>query len=254
MINFQLGDEVFTLTGMHLAYVGMVIVGIAGLFGAWKGKKWFSRKKEAKFVNAMKTIAADVLQGIGEQTVRHMTEAVTYNVRPAIQGIANDAINALDDMTNKSTKVLRAGLEQVVPTVPAPANDPGFNKPHAMPSKIGDLFELEKVMGRFKLWAEVKERTTDCIDVQSARLAPPSTFDRIKQSLGWQTYGPNADQPLTPVRLIECDTNHLENILATQTHLTPLYHHVITAILRDRYRAGARMNEKYLNKRRNYGV
>jgi hypothetical protein len=53
--------------------------------------------------------------------------------------------------------------------------------------------------------------------------------------LVWGTFGPSGKEARRDLRLIDCDTDHLENILITQVQITPLYKRVILAILKRRW-------------------
>ena len=46
----------------------------------------------------------------------------------------------------------------------------------------------------------------------------------------WGTYGPNGDEPLKYVRLIDCSTDHLRNILRTQKQIDPSTRDIINKI------------------------
>lgn len=50
----------------------------------------------------------------------------------------------------------------------------------------------------------------------------------------WGTKGPNGDKPYKEVRLVDCSTEHLKNILRTEAQITPLTALVIMAILLER--------------------
>jgi hypothetical protein len=52
----------------------------------------------------------------------------------------------------------------------------------------------------------------------------------------WGTFGPNGDQPRVDKPLIQLDTNHLENILITQRHISWQVSCVILHILKERYK------------------
>lgn len=51
----------------------------------------------------------------------------------------------------------------------------------------------------------------------------------------WGSYGPAADQPLNVRTLEDLDTEHLENILITQRHLSNEYAASILMLLKQRY-------------------
>lgn len=50
----------------------------------------------------------------------------------------------------------------------------------------------------------------------------------------WGTYGPNGTDPLKYVRLIDCSTDHLTNILRTQHQIEPSTRYIINEILKMR--------------------
>lgn len=57
------------------------------------------------------------------------------------------------------------------------------------------------------------------------------------EQLKWGTYGPEGRGPLRMVYLIDLDTDHLENILITQPHISNRYAAAILQILKCRYLA-----------------
>jgi hypothetical protein len=50
----------------------------------------------------------------------------------------------------------------------------------------------------------------------------------------WGTYGIGGLQPLKWVRLVDCSSEHLKNILKTQFHINDLYRKIINFILQSR--------------------
>jgi uncharacterized damage-inducible protein DinB len=61
------------------------------------------------------------------------------------------------------------------------------------------------------------------------------SFEQEKNAAMWGTYGVNSDQPLRWKRLVDCDTDHLQNILRTQSHVyDTIYLEYIHSILKDR--------------------
>lgn len=62
-----------------------------------------------------------------------------------------------------------------------------------------------------------------------------SSFEQAKRLAEWGTYGKNGNEPLRWVRLIDCSTEHLENILRTQPQIRGhIYQRIIKSILNDR--------------------
>lgn len=57
---------------------------------------------------------------------------------------------------------------------------------------------------------------------------------QLSEEYLWGTFGPNGDQPIQAKRLCDLDTDHLKNILITQTHTTMLYRKVILFLLEER--------------------
>jgi len=60
------------------------------------------------------------------------------------------------------------------------------------------------------------------------------SFEKKKNNLVWGTYGKSGKEPLKWVKFINCNTQHLENILKIK--IPPLYVEVIESILLDRNR------------------
>lgn len=65
-------------------------------------------------------------------------------------------------------------------------------------------------------------------------LTTNDNLEKIKNKLLWGTYGKDGKGPYTQKLLIDCETNHLEKILETQSNLTDLYKMIINSILEDR--------------------
>jgi hypothetical protein len=59
-------------------------------------------------------------------------------------------------------------------------------------------------------------------------------IDDAKEQAVWLTKGLDRSQPATAVRLIDCTSDHLKNIVANKPNLSPDYRRVIEAILEDR--------------------
>jgi len=68
----------------------------------------------------------------------------------------------------------------------------------------------------------------------------PENILRMKRVLKWGTYGKDSKGPLKVVRICECDSDHLLNILSSQTHTKPLCRAVIKRILWERIHRPAR--------------
>lgn len=64
-----------------------------------------------------------------------------------------------------------------------------------------------------------------------------SNFEEAVQQHMWGTRGPDNKQPLKHLRLIDADTDHLENILATQFQIWEITKRVILHILRNRQKS-----------------
>jgi hypothetical protein len=60
------------------------------------------------------------------------------------------------------------------------------------------------------------------------------SFEYKKKYFTWGTYGKNGDQPRKVKMLTELDTDHLEAILDTQSHISPETRLIIESILEDR--------------------
>jgi len=61
-----------------------------------------------------------------------------------------------------------------------------------------------------------------------------STITEIKNKLLWGTYGKSGKEPLKFVKLIDCEIEHLENILRNIKKLNPLYEFIIILILMEK--------------------
>lgn len=62
-----------------------------------------------------------------------------------------------------------------------------------------------------------------------------SNYDQAVLTAEWGTYGPNGDQPLRYVRLVDCSSDHLRNIrLQTSLNERHPYTHYIDSILSSR--------------------
>jgi len=246
MMYGLLAKATITITDQHMMIGGAVLIGIFAILGIRKWVKMSASKRQQVFDALLQEVTDRVHGAVGAhniptQGIENLLSQKFDSFATSTQRMIKDDIDSLkgahrrftDDMaTRMATSIMeKAG----VALNPPPANDPGFTKPCALPSKIGDLDELRRRVGRAKVDHMLRE----------AGLSTNATFDEVKQSLKWGTYGPNGDRPLTPIRFIECDTNHLENIVATQAHLNLLHYHVILAILRDRYLAGGASAKSY---------
>jgi hypothetical protein len=59
-------------------------------------------------------------------------------------------------------------------------------------------------------------------------------LDQAKQVAVWLTKGLDRTQPASAVRLVDCTSDHLKNIVANKPNLSPDYLRVIDSILADR--------------------
>jgi len=59
-------------------------------------------------------------------------------------------------------------------------------------------------------------------------------LDQAKQNAVWLTKGLDRSQPAVAVRLTDCTSDHLKNIVANKPNLSPDYLRVIEAILEER--------------------
>jgi len=56
-------------------------------------------------------------------------------------------------------------------------------------------------------------------DLENCCVYTDSPFEQIREGFHWGTYGKDGDQPLKYKPLKDLDSDHIEAILATQTHL-----------------------------------
>lgn len=66
-------------------------------------------------------------------------------------------------------------------------------------------------------------------------ISPKDDFDTIKGKLKWMTRGKTGTEKKW-VKLIDCDTDHLENIIYNVPKLYPITKRVILSILHDRWK------------------
>jgi hypothetical protein len=59
-------------------------------------------------------------------------------------------------------------------------------------------------------------------------------LDGFAKSLQWGTFGPAGTEPMKQKTLIDLSTDHLENILVTQSHISAVYRKVILHIIKSR--------------------
>ena len=59
-------------------------------------------------------------------------------------------------------------------------------------------------------------------------------YEEARDNYHWGTYGKDGKQPLRYVRVLDCDTAHLQAILSTQGNLSPLLKKLITDELQRR--------------------
>ena len=69
---------------------------------------------------------------------------------------------------------------------------------------------------------------------ESLHLYERSDFEIIKSKLLWGTYGKEGDKAFKWVKLIDCETEHLKNIIINVTRLSSIHRAVIIDILIDR--------------------
>ena len=60
--------------------------------------------------------------------------------------------------------------------------------------------------------------------------------DKIKNNLMWKTVGKNGNSPPHWVKLIDCDTDHLENIIYNVSGVLPITKRIILSILQERWK------------------
>lgn len=70
-------------------------------------------------------------------------------------------------------------------------------------------------------------------DFEDLRLTTDNSIEEIKNKLLWGTFGKNKDHELKWIKLINCETEHLQNIISTQ-EIPPLYKYIIDLILEER--------------------
>jgi len=70
--------------------------------------------------------------------------------------------------------------------------------------------------------------------VPEKELEDKKSFEYKKKYFTWGTYGVNGDQPRKVKMLTELDTDHLQAILDTQSHISPETRQIIESILKDR--------------------
>ncbi len=73
----------------------------------------------------------------------------------------------------------------------------------------------------------------------------PQLLAKVRSELVWGTFGKQGDQPCKVRFLDDLETEHLENILITQKHISQVYSLVIVTILKERYSSVSRV-DKYL--------
>lgn len=62
-------------------------------------------------------------------------------------------------------------------------------------------------------------------------------FEKIREAFAWGSYGPNGDQPKKYIVLKDMDTDHIEAILKTQSHISKVIRKIFQTELDD-YRKG----------------
>ena len=67
-------------------------------------------------------------------------------------------------------------------------------------------------------------------------LSTSDDLKKIKSNLMWKTVGKNGNSPPHWIKLIDCDTDHLENIIYNVPGLLPITKKAILSILQDRWK------------------
>lgn len=67
-------------------------------------------------------------------------------------------------------------------------------------------------------------------------LSTSDDLKKIKSNLMWKTVGKNGNSPPHWIKLIDCDTDHLENIIYNVPGLLPITKKTILSILQDRWK------------------
>lgn len=97
------------------------------------------------------------------------------------------------------------------------------------PTKIVTADPLVPVPSPDPLVLQVRPATrADLIEIKVDGL------DAAKQNAVWLTKGVDRSQPATAVRLVDCTSDHLKNIVVNKPGLSPDYRRVIESILEDR--------------------
>ena len=65
-------------------------------------------------------------------------------------------------------------------------------------------------------------------------LTSETTLFQAKHKMFWGTYGKPSTFPVRWIRLIDCTTNHLNNIIKTQHQIPQVSRYIIHSILSDR--------------------
>jgi len=73
-----------------------------------------------------------------------------------------------------------------------------------------------------------EDKTLD--DIESLEIYDDEPIESMMKKLLWGTYGKDGNQPLKYVKLFECETDHLHNILKSQ-RISDYYKSVINYIL-----------------------
>lgn len=257
----MLAAKTITLSNHDLALAGYVVGISLALFVMYRlGKKFLARRRANK--DAANNVVVEAVSGLRQLLINELYEGFRTTLQRDMNSTVNSAVTKLEKSTTKAvldtaayaakaalgaTSSMGSSVKQSPPTLTLnpPANDPGFHKPNALPSKLGEVNLIASLMGHSTLLQFVRDNSKVLWAAGVRGDLPDMHF--LKQNLTWGTYGPNPklssdnydDYFRTPnlqkVRLIDCDTSHLENIMATCKTLNMLYRHVILSILRDRY-------------------
>ncbi len=232
-----------TLTGFHLT-IGIALLVIASVVfvSAWYGGRrgsMHAKIVEEQMLNKLQEFIPEVIEGLKNE-VRLSTissnRASTNSLR---------ALGKIEDVEAASHKILWEMCDGELRKIPHKWLDEMSNRIEAcvnenmqrqgrpvrtkgaVPSKVGDLEELKRMTHMELHWQGCDLHTEES-----------RTFENLKKHLGWITYGPNGKSKkqlsFKHILLADCDTDHLENILATCKNLDPVYVHVILGILKDR--------------------
>ena len=122
-------------------------------------------------------------------------------------------------MFDKIRQVIKTAMTPDAPTTPAPAAIAIVTLP-ATPLATTDTLDAAV--------AQVVSGRADLITIKVNGIA------EAKANAVWLTKGQDRTQPATAVRLVDCTSDHLKNIVANKPDLSADYLRVIESILEDR--------------------